>query len=95
MGPPKGTATVLFLYRHLHPTLLIDWSEPINRYEFFPNRNDVVILGTSRGIYAVELDQRSQRNIQIIVEAPNLDFRLQIDGTLVVYDGSEYRKTSW
>lgn len=77
------------------PTLLIDWSEPIIRYEFFPNRNDVVILGTSRGVYAVELDARSQRNIQTIIEEPNLEFRLQIDSTLVVFDGTVYRKTSW
>jgi hypothetical protein len=77
------------------PTLLIDWGEPIERYEFFPNRNDVVLLGTSRGIYAVELDARSQRNIQTIIEEPNLDFRLQIDSSLVVFDGTRYRKTTW
>jgi hypothetical protein len=77
------------------PTLLIDWDEPIERYEFFPNRNDVVLLGTSRGVYAVELDARSQRNIQTIVEEPGLDFRLQIDGTLVAFDGTSYRKTAW
>lgn len=75
--------------------LSIDWYEPILRFEFFPNRNDVVILGTSRGIYAVELDNRSQRNIQTILEEPNLDFRLDGDGTLTVFDGKEYRETSW
>jgi hypothetical protein len=75
--------------------LVIDWQEPILRYEFYPNRNDVVILGTARGIYAVELDDRSQRNIQPILEAPNLDFRLEGNGTLIVFDGTEFRETSW
>jgi hypothetical protein len=92
---PREPQPFYFCMATCTPTLLIDWNEPIERYEFFPNRNDVVILGTSRGIYAVEFDQRSERNIQTILEEPNLDFRLQIDGTLVVYDGREYRKTTW
>jgi hypothetical protein len=75
--------------------LTIDWAEPILRYEFYPNRDDVVILGSERGIYAVELDNRSQRNIQTILEEPNLDFRLDRNGTLVVFDGKEYHETSW
>jgi hypothetical protein len=75
--------------------LTIDWQEPILRYDFFPNRNDVVIIGTERGIYAVELDNRSQRNIQTIDEHTGLDFRLEGNGTLTVFDGTEYRETSW
>jgi hypothetical protein len=75
--------------------LAINWSEPIQRYDFYPNRNDVLIVLSERGIYAIELDNRSERNIQTILEEPNLDFRLQGDGTLIVFDGEQYRITSW
>jgi hypothetical protein len=76
-------------------SLVIDWSEDITRFEFYPNRNDVVVVGTERGIYAVELDSRSQRNIQPILEAPGLDFRFENDGTLTLFDGKVFKVTTW
>lgn len=75
--------------------LSINWHEPILRYEFYPNRSDLLIVLSERGLYVVELDNRSQRNIQVIREEPGLDFRLQQDGTLVVFDGQDYYETSW
>lgn len=73
--------------------LNIDWNEPIERYEFFPNRNDVVILQTSLGIFAVELDDRSQRNIQPIIKGTDLKFML--DGNkIIVFDGHVFSETS-
>ncbi len=73
----------------------IDWDDDILRYEFYPNRNDVVIVLTKHGIYAVELDNRSQRNIQPILEMDNLDFRILQNGTFVVFVGDKFMKTSW
>jgi hypothetical protein len=75
--------------------LVIDWDEDISRYNFYPNRNDVVIVQSTRGVYAVELDNRSQRNIQPFIEEPHLDFRLQPEGSLIIFDGVNYRETSW
>jgi len=75
--------------------LSINWQEPILRYEFYPNRNDLLLVLSERGLYVVELDNRSERNIQTIREERNLDFRLKNDGTLVVYDGQSYFETSW
>ncbi len=75
------------------PMLKIDWEEPIERYAFFPNRNDVVIVGSSRGIYAVELDDRSQRNIQPIRVGRGLSFRMTAEGEIIVFDGEVYWKT--
>lgn len=75
--------------------LAINWQEDIIRYEFYPNREDVVLLLSERGLYAVELDNRSQRNIQVIIEEPNLNFRLLPDGSVAVYDGTSFRVTSW
>jgi len=75
--------------------LSINWHEPILRYEFYPNRNDLLLVLSERGLYVVELDNRSERNIQTIREERNLDFRLKNDGTLVVFDGQSYFETSW
>jgi hypothetical protein len=75
--------------------LAINWAEPIVRYEFYPNRSDVLVVVSMRGLYVIELDNRSERNLQVILEEPNLDFRFQSDGTLVVFDGATYRKTNW
>jgi hypothetical protein len=75
--------------------LAINWSEDITRYDFYPNRNDALIIESERGVYAVELDNRSQRNIQPILEEPNLSFRLLQDGTIAIYDGKTFRLTSW
>lgn len=72
--------------------LTIDWNEPILRYQFFPNRDDVVVIGSSRGIYAVELDERSQRNIQPIMAREGLTFRLDGDN-IIVFDGEQYLET--
>jgi hypothetical protein len=72
----------------------INWGDEILHYDFYPNRNDVVLLLTERGLYAVELDDRSERNIQIIIEEPNLDFRVEGDGTLTIFDGQTYWQTS-
>jgi hypothetical protein len=77
------------------PLYTIDWIEDIQHFEYYPNRSDAVIVGSERGVYAVELDGRSVRNIQPIIEAPGLTFRLQSEGTLVVFDGVSYRETRW
>lgn len=74
---------------------VIDWDEPIERVEFYPTRNDVMIVGSSRGVYAVEVDGRSSRNIQPFIEGEGLDFQIFDDGTLVVFDGEVFRKTKW
>ncbi|MBP9759826.1 MAG: hypothetical protein KBD24_00465 [Candidatus Pacebacteria bacterium] len=77
------------------PSLEIDWGDHIKHYDFYPNRSDVVILDNGAGVFAVELDARSERNIQKIYEGRVEDFRILQDGTLVVYDGEVYRETSW
>lgn len=87
------TQPFFFCGQSCKETLSIDWNEPIERYEFFPNRNDVVIVQTSLGIFAVELDDRSERNIQTIIQGAELKFML--DGnTIIVFDGHTFSKTN-
>lgn len=94
-GKKESTIPYYFCVELCKEQLVIHWDEPIIRYEFYPNRSDVLIVLNKRGIYAVELDNRSQRNIQTILEEPNLDFRLESNGTIIVFDGMSFRKTNW
>lgn len=67
----------------------LDWSD-ITRFDYFPGRNDVWIVATVDGIYAVEVDQRSQRNVQTIYKGKDIDFRLADGGRLIIKDGASY-----
>lgn len=75
--------------------MVIDWDEPILRYEWYPNRSDAVLVLSKRGLYALELDGRSTRNLQPILAEAGLDFRIVDGERIVVYDGTLYRETSW
>lgn len=94
-GRENDPVPFYFCEEKCNEKLSINWDEPILRYEFYPNRSSALLILSERGLYAVELDNRSQRNIQTILEEPNLDFRLQNDGSLLVFDGQEFRETSW
>jgi hypothetical protein len=70
--------------------IVLDWGQDIRRFEYLPGRNDVWIVLVSDGIFAVEVDGRSERNIQTIVKGKNLEFRLTQNDGLVVREGSRY-----
>ena len=55
-----------------------------------PGRNDVWIVLVQDGIYAVEVDSRSKRNIQPIYLGKDLDFRLDGSGNLIVKDKGSF-----
>lgn len=40
--------------------------EPIRAIDFYPGRNDVVLVAVSNGIYAIEIDARKNQNFQPI-----------------------------
>jgi hypothetical protein len=68
----------------------LDWKDDIKRFEYLPGRTDVWIALTSHGIYAVEVDGRTQRNIQTIYMGENLDFRLTQTDRLIIKDNSKF-----
>lgn len=67
-------------------TIGLDWDDEIIRFGFLPGRDDVWIVQISTGIWAVEVDDRSARNIQPIYEGENLDFRINERNRLIVLD---------
>jgi hypothetical protein len=63
---------------------VIDWDNDILYYDFYPQRNDVFIVGIKNALYAVEMDDRSERNIQPLFEGEEeISFRLFDEGIVV------------
>jgi len=67
--------------------IILDWESEIISFNFLPGREDVFIVLTRDGIYAVEVDDRSDRNIQEIYIGENLDFMKSSDDSIFVRDG--------
>lgn len=72
------------------PEIRIDrkWQK-VKFFDFFPGRTDLVVMVLERGVYAVEVDDRSWQNVQPILEGENLDARIS-NGHVVVYDGAVF-----
>ncbi|MEY2641030.1 MAG: hypothetical protein RL150_423 [Candidatus Parcubacteria bacterium] len=58
----------------------------IERFSFYPGRNDAFIVETQNHIFAVEADDRSRQNLQTIYEGAEPTFRL-VGNTIYVLDG--------
>lgn len=69
--------------------LSVSLPNDIVRYDFYPGRDDVIIALTKRGIFAVEIDDRSNQNIQPVMEAPGLDFRVR-GNSIIIFDGKDF-----
>jgi hypothetical protein len=70
--------------------IVLDWSDEIKKFDYLPGRDDVWVVLTQSGIYAVEVDGRTQRNIQTIYLGKNLDFRLTQTDRLIIKEGSNF-----
>lgn len=87
----KSTAPYYYcggLERECVTSITLPWNN-IRRFDYFPSRSDVWIVLTTTGIYAVEVDDRSSRNIQTIYEGKNLDFRLAQGGRMIIKQDSD------
>lgn len=68
----------------------LDWENDIEKFAYFPGRDDVWVVLVKNQLYAVEVDPRSQRNIQLIYEGADLDFVKDDSGNIVVKDGGAF-----
>lgn len=46
-------------------------------FDFYPGRNDLLILRLKNGVYVSEIDDRSRQNIQKITSESDFDFRIK------------------
>ena len=70
--------------------ITLDWKDEIKKFDYLPGRDDVWLVLTAGGLYAVEVDGRSDRNIQTIYKGSNLDFRLTQTDRLIIKEGSRF-----
>ena len=62
----------------------------IKTVDFFPGRNDVIMIARKNGIYAVEADKRKVQNFALVYAGGDPDFRIGRNGVIYVRDGDNY-----
>jgi hypothetical protein len=74
--------------------VIIKTGSKVRSFDFFPGRDDLLIVALTNGVYVIDIDDRSDHNIQYLMEATNLDFRTKDGETIYVKDGKKlYRVT--
>jgi hypothetical protein len=53
-------------------------------YEWYPGRNDAMIIATGEGVYAIETDDRSAPNVYELYRGANLGIRITDNGDVAV-----------
>ena len=71
-------------------SLELDWETSIARFDFLPDRNEIALVLNSEGLWAVEMDDRSERNIQPVYLGKGIDFRVNENDRIVVSDGGVF-----
>lgn len=70
--------------------IVLDWDTDIVRFAFMPERSDVLLVLNNEGLWAVEIDDRSERNIQPVYLGASLDFRINENDRIVVSDSGVF-----
>jgi len=73
------------------PLLVLNSKFPIRNVDFYPSRNDVLIVAVQNAIYAIEVDGRGGRILQPIYKGANPVFELE-NKTLYILDGKTFIK---
>ena len=72
-------------------------TDNIGTFDFYPSRNDVLIISVGPKLVVVELDKRSPQNIVELYQSQTqdkIDFRVVDNETLVVKEGKKLTKLS-
>lgn len=70
--------------------IVLDWSDEIKKFDFLPGRNDVFLVLVDTGLYAVEADGRSDRNIQQVYTKNIDDFIVGPNNKIFVRDADTF-----
>lgn len=86
----KENTPFIFCKEECNGMIVVTVNGLIENYDFFPGRNDVFVIQTADGVYAIEADTRSVPNIQSLYTYKNdgvRDFVVENNNTLFVQDG--------
>ncbi len=67
--------------------IVINTGSPVKTFDFFPGRDDLVIVTISQGVYVFEIDDRSAQNFQLLKLGQGIDFRVKSNDSIYIKDG--------
>lgn len=70
--------------------IIIRSPSEIKSFDFYPGRSDLVVISATSGIYVVEVDNRSNQNLQPILEEVGLDMRVDSSTIYIKKEGILY-----
>lgn len=70
--------------------IVIKMAYPIKKFDFFPGRDDLIIVGLLDGIFVTELDIRSKQNIATLALGDGLDFRVVNGDKIYIRKGKQF-----
>ncbi len=91
-GDYESTPFFMCDTRGCRDKVIISLDTDIESYDFYPGRNDVFLVSSKNHIFAVEADDRSKQNMQVIYEGKNPEFLLK-SSTIYVKDGQDLYKS--
>lgn len=92
-GGVEAAAPYFFCSVSCAESVTLSLDSYINYYDFMPGRDDVLVVLTQEGVFAVEIDARSSKpNIQPIMLGRGLDFRVENNNTIIVKDGEVFKE---
>jgi hypothetical protein len=68
----------------------LDWKSEIKKFKYLPDSIGVWLVLTEEGLFAVEIDPRSERNVQPIYIGHNIDFEIDESETIFVNDKGSF-----
>lgn len=71
-------------------TAVLESRESLKNFDFYPKRNDVLIIAIKHGVFAIEIDSRKIRNFQPIYKGLNPHFVLLKNNLYVLDQGALY-----
>ncbi len=74
--------------------IILETKTKVKTFDFFPGRDDLLVVALSQGVYAIEIDNRSTQNIQTIHEASGSDFRIRNDEIIILEKDKKLFKIS-
>ncbi len=67
--------------------IIINTPSKVRTFDFFPGRDDLLIVALSDGVFVIEVDDRSSQNIQTVMLGKGLNFRFGNNDILYIKDG--------
>lgn len=90
-GSRENTPFFFCDVRGCRDRVFVSLDTDIERFAFFPGRNDAFVVETENHIFAVEADDRSRQNLQTIYAGVDPTFRL-VGNTIYILDGETLYK---